>query len=57
MADITLSDNDDFKPEQSMESVIDAFNPLHNKLNWLLVALPLAVMFNYQHNLTMAFLF
>ena len=40
-----------------MESVIDAFNPLHNKLNWLLVALPLAVMFNFQHNLTMAFLF
>ena len=40
-----------------MESVIDSFNPINNKLNWLLVALPLAIFFNYQHNLTMAFLF
>ena len=57
MADVVKSGDSGFTPEQSMESVIDAFNPLHNKLNWLLVALPLAVMFNFQHNLTMAFLF
>ena len=43
--------------EEPMESVLDALNPLNNKLNWLLVALPLAVFFNLQHNLTMAFLF
>ena len=43
--------------EEPMESVLDALNPLNNKLNWLLVALPLAVFFNFQHNLTMAFLF
>ena len=57
MAEVAESDDSGFPPEQSMESVIDAFNPLHNKLNWLLVALPLAVIFNFQHNLTMAFLF
>ena len=43
--------------EHAMESVIGAFNPIKNKLNWLLIALPLAVFFNFQGNLTMAFLF
>ena len=43
--------------EHVMETLLDAFNPFHNKLNWLLVALPIAIYFNYQHNLTMAFLF
>ena len=43
--------------EYVMDSLLDAFNPFKNKLNWLLIALPLAVYFNYDHNLTMAFLF
>ena len=42
--------------EHGMESVIDSFSPINNKLNWLLVALPLAIFFNYQHNITMAVL-
>ena len=43
--------------EHAMDTLLDAFNPFKNKLNWLLVALPLAIYFNYDHNLTMAFLF
>ena len=43
--------------EYVMESLLDSFNPRLNKLNWLLLALPIAVIFNYQHNQTMAFLF
>ena len=43
--------------EHAMESILDAFNPFNNKLNWLLIAMPLAIFFNYQHDLTMAFLF
>ena len=54
MADV---DSTMISTEEPMESVLDALNPLNNKLNWLLVALPLAVFFNLQHNLTMAFLF
>tara|TARA_Y100000768_G_scaffold380440_1_gene357583 strand:- start:5607 stop:6767 length:1161 start_codon:yes stop_codon:yes gene_type:complete len=43
--------------DHAMDSLLDAFSPFKNKLNWLLIALPLAVYFNYDHNLTMAFLF
>ena len=43
--------------EHQMENLLDSFNPFKNKLNWLLFSLPIAVFFNYQHNLTMAFLF
>ena len=60
MADITVDEsvaNLVGESEHVMESVIDSFNPINNKLNWLLVAMPLAIMFNFQHNLTMAFLF
>lgn len=57
MADVVDNAENSVTTEQTLESVIDAFNPISNKLNWLLVALPLAVMFNFQHNLTMAFLF
>ena len=43
--------------EHQMENLLDSFSPFKNKLNWLLISLPIAVFFNYQHNLTMAFLF
>ncbi len=43
--------------EHVMDSLMDSFNPLKNRLNWLLLALPLALFFNFQHNQTMAFLF
>ena len=52
-----VSGNSDEHIEHQMESLIDSFNPLKNKLNWLLISLPIAVFFNFQHNLTMAFLF
>ena len=29
--------------EEIMENLVDSFNPLHNRLNWLLLALPVAV--------------
>tara|TARA_B100000965_G_C19589264_1_gene757198 strand:- start:859 stop:2019 length:1161 start_codon:yes stop_codon:yes gene_type:complete len=60
MADTTDNDNAENivnEVEHAMESVIGAFNPINNKLNWLLIALPLAIFFNIQGNLTMAFLF
>ena len=41
----------------AMESVLDAFNPKNNKLNWLIMTIPFAVYFSLDHNLTMAFLF
>ncbi len=60
MADTVDNDNAENianEAEHAMESVIGAFNPINNKLNWLLIALPLAVFFNFQGDLTMAFLF
>ena len=38
-------------------SVIDAFNPLHNRLNWLLLAVPLTLYFQYSGDVEMTFLF
>ena len=52
-----VSEDKDVHIEHQMENLFDSFNPLKNKLNWLLISLPIAVYFNYQHNLTMAFLF
>ena len=43
--------------EHHHHSVLDAFNPLHNKLNWLLLAVPLTLYFEFQHNVEMTFLF
>ena len=40
-----------------MENLLDSFNPMKNKLNWLLLALPIAVWANFSHNQAMAFLF
>ena len=45
------------KSGMQMESVLDAFNPKNNKLNWSLVTIPFAVYFSLDYNLTMAFLF
>ena len=43
--------------KHSHHSVLDAFNPLHNRLNWLLLAVPITLFFEYQHNVEMTFLF
>ena len=43
--------------EHQHHSVLDAFNPLHNRLNWLLLAVPLTLIFEYQHDVEMTFLF
>ncbi len=43
--------------EHSHHSVLDAFNPIHNRLNWLLLAIPLTLYFEFQHNVEMTFLF
>ena len=56
MAEANIESSTD-EVEHAMESVLDAFNPKNNKLNWLLVTIPVAVYFSTDHNLTMAFLF
>ena len=33
--------------EHVMENLVDSFNPMKNKLNWLLLALPIAVWANF----------
>ena len=38
-------------------SVLDAFNPLQNRLNWLLLAVPLTLYFQHQGDVEMTFLF
>ena len=43
--------------KHSHHSVLDAFNPLHNRLNWLPLAVPITLFFEYQHNVEMTFLF
>ena len=43
--------------EPHHHSVLDAFNPLENRLNWLLLAVPLTIYFQVQHNVEMTFLF
>jgi Ca2+:H+ antiporter len=41
--------------EDIMEKLVDSFNPLHNRLNWLLLALPVAVYAEYSGNMALAF--
>lgn len=43
--------------EHTMEHLLDSFNPFKNKLNWLLLALPIAIWASWSHNQTMAFAF
>lgn len=43
--------------EHHHHSVLDAFNPMHNRLNWLLAAVPITLFFEFQHNVEMTFLF
>tara|TARA_B110000444_G_scaffold261531_1_gene314756 strand:+ start:10906 stop:12066 length:1161 start_codon:yes stop_codon:yes gene_type:complete len=43
--------------EHTMEHLVDSFNPIKNKLNWLLLALPIAIWANLSDNQTLAFLF
>ncbi len=42
--------------EDIFEKLIDSFNPFHNRLNWLLLALPVAVYAEHLHNMPLAFL-
>ncbi|MED5496451.1 MAG: hypothetical protein VX872_02705, partial [Candidatus Thermoplasmatota archaeon] len=43
--------------EHHHHSVLDTFNPMHNRLNWLLAAVPITLFFEFQHNVEMTFLF
>ena len=43
--------------ESNYDSVLDAFSPLKNRLNWLLLAVPVTLFFNIQGNVEMTFLF
>ena len=43
--------------EYTMEHLLDSFNPFKNKLNWLLLALPIAIWASWSNNQTMAFAF
>ena len=43
--------------EVQFKRLVDVFNPMNNKLNWLLLALPLTLYFNAVHSLQMAFVF
>lgn len=43
--------------ETQFKRLVDIFNPKNNKLNWLLLALPITLYFNFQHSLQMAFVF
>lgn len=43
--------------EHHHHSVLDAFNPLQNRLNWLLLAVPLTLYFQYSGNVEVTFLF
>jgi Ca2+:H+ antiporter len=41
--------------EEVIEKLIDSFNPFHNRLNWLLLALPVAIYAEQSHNMSLAF--
>jgi len=41
--------------EDIMEKLVDSFNPLRNRLNWLLLALPVAVYAEHSGNMALAF--
>ncbi len=43
--------------EEAFEHLLDSVNPMKNKLNWLLLALPVALFMNQQHNTGLAFVF
>ena len=41
--------------EEIMEKLVDSFNPMRNRLNWLLLALPIAVYAEHSGNMALAF--
>ena len=43
--------------EAQFKRLVDILNPKNNTLNWLLLALPITLYFNFQHSLQMAFIF
>jgi Ca2+:H+ antiporter len=43
--------------ETAFRSLVDMVNPLKNNLNWLLLAIPLALFFEFNHSSQMAFVF
>ena len=43
--------------ESNYDSLLDSFNPLKNRLNWLLLAVPVTLFFDFQGNVEMTFLF
>lgn len=43
--------------EESFLGLGDVLNPMNNKLNWLLLAIPVTLYFEFSHDLQMAFVF
>ena len=43
--------------EQAFDHLVDSINPMKNKLNWLLLAFPVALYANAGHHVEMAFIF
>jgi Ca2+:H+ antiporter len=43
--------------DETYRSLVDMLNPMNNRLNWLLLAVPITLYFEFTHNLQMAFLF
>lgn len=43
--------------ESDFLSLIDVFNPMKNQLNWLLLAVPITLYYEWSHSLEMAFFF
>ena len=43
--------------ESGFLSLVDVLNPMKNKLNWLLLAVPITLFYELNHSLEMAFVF
>ena len=43
--------------EESFLGLGDVLSPMNNKLNWLLLAIPVTLYFEFSHDLQMAFVF
>jgi Ca2+:H+ antiporter len=52
-----VGEHQDTPNEVYPQTLLDSLNPLQNKLNWLLLAVPMTLYFEFSHNLQMAFVF
>ena len=49
--------SDTSSTEATFLGLMDVLNPMNNKLNWLLLAIPVTLYFEFSHDLQMAFVF